>query len=142
MRMATPGHARLSWVGASPGLRLMRGLPGTTNCLLRARVSASFPRLALPGATSTGEPAWRWQAVGAGRGTGRGAGGRQGRGGGLPSASLTLPARVGVGDDAALEVRTYPTFTSSLEALADWLQAEGVTQAVMEATGQDWKPCW
>jgi hypothetical protein len=43
---------------------------------------------------------------------------------------------VSVGDDATLEVRTYPTFTSSLEALADWLQAEGVTQVVMEATGQ------
>ena len=40
------------------------------------------------------------------------------------------------------EVRTYPTFTSSLEALADWLQAEGVTQVVVEATGQYWKPCW
>ena len=40
------------------------------------------------------------------------------------------------------EVRTYPSFTSSLEALADWLQAEGVTQVVMEATGQYWKPCW
>jgi transposase len=40
------------------------------------------------------------------------------------------------------EVRTYPTFTSSLEALADWLQTEGVTQVVMEATGQYWKPCW
>jgi transposase len=40
------------------------------------------------------------------------------------------------------EVRTYPTFTSSLEALADWLQAEGVTLVVMEATGQYWKPCW
>jgi hypothetical protein len=38
------------------------------------------------------------------------------------------------------EVRTYPTFTSGLEALADWLTAEGVTQAVMEATGQYWKP--
>ena len=38
------------------------------------------------------------------------------------------------------EIRTYPTFTSSLEALADWLQAEGVTQVVMEATGQYWKP--
>jgi transposase len=38
------------------------------------------------------------------------------------------------------EVRTYPTFTSSLEALADWLQAEGVTQVVMAATGQYWKP--
>jgi len=34
------------------------------------------------------------------------------------------------------EIRTFPTFTSSLEALADWLQAEGVTQVVMEATGQ------
>jgi transposase len=40
------------------------------------------------------------------------------------------------------EIRTYPTFTSRLEALADWLQAEGVTQVVMEATGQYWKPCW
>src|SRR6266540_6107719 len=40
------------------------------------------------------------------------------------------------------EVRTYPTFTSGLEALADWLTAGGVTQAVMEATGQYWKPVW
>ena len=40
------------------------------------------------------------------------------------------------------EVRTYPTFTSSLEALADWLQTEAVTQVVMEATGQYWKPIW
>jgi transposase len=40
------------------------------------------------------------------------------------------------------EVRTYPTFTASLEALADWLAAEGITQVVMEATGQYWKPCW
>jgi transposase len=40
------------------------------------------------------------------------------------------------------EVRTYPTFTSGLEALADWLAAEGVTQVVMEATGQYWKPVW
>jgi Transposase len=38
------------------------------------------------------------------------------------------------------EVRTYPTFTSGLEALAGWLAAEGVTQVVMEATGQYWKP--
>jgi transposase len=40
------------------------------------------------------------------------------------------------------EVRTYPTFTSGLEALAGWLTAEGVTQVVMEATGQYWKPVW
>ena len=40
------------------------------------------------------------------------------------------------------EVRTFPTFTSGLEALADWLTAEGVVQVVMEATGQYWKPVW
>jgi transposase len=40
------------------------------------------------------------------------------------------------------EVRTFPTFTSGLEALAGWLTAEGVTQVVMEATGQYWKPVW
>jgi transposase len=36
------------------------------------------------------------------------------------------------------KVRTFPTFTSGLEALAGWLAAEGVTQVVMEATGQYW----
>ncbi len=40
------------------------------------------------------------------------------------------------------EVRTYPTFTSGLEALADWLEAESVRAVVMEATGQYWKPVW
>ena len=40
------------------------------------------------------------------------------------------------------EVRTYDTFTSGLEALAGWLGAEGVTEVVMEATGQYWKPSW
>jgi transposase len=59
-------------------------------------------------------------------------------------ACLRVPAG-GVGQGRGRrrqEVRTYPTFTSSLEALADWLQAEGVTQVVMEATGQYWKPIW
>jgi hypothetical protein len=40
------------------------------------------------------------------------------------------------------EVRTFQTFTSGLEALAAWLTGEGVTQVVMEATGQYWKPIW
>jgi transposase len=40
------------------------------------------------------------------------------------------------------EVRTFQTFTSGLEALADWLAGERVTQVVMEATGQYWKPIW
>jgi len=38
------------------------------------------------------------------------------------------------------EVRTFQRVTSGLEALAGWLAAEGVTQVVMEATGQYWKP--
>ena len=32
------------------------------------------------------------------------------------------------------EIRTYPTFTTQLRALADWLTHEQVTQVVMEAT--------
>lgn len=40
------------------------------------------------------------------------------------------------------EVRTFATFTEQLEAMADWLRGEGVSQVVMEATGQYWKPVW
>jgi transposase len=40
------------------------------------------------------------------------------------------------------EIRTYATFTSRLEDLAEWLASEGVTQVAMEATGQYWKPVW
>jgi transposase len=42
----------------------------------------------------------------------------------------------------AQELRTFPTFTAGLEALAAWLAADGVAQVVMEATGQYWKPVW
>ncbi len=42
----------------------------------------------------------------------------------------------GVGGRRRQEIRTFPTFSADLEALADWLAAEGVTQVVMEATGQ------
>ena len=38
------------------------------------------------------------------------------------------------------ELRTFSTFTSGLEELADWLTANGVVEVVMEATGQYWKP--
>ncbi len=47
-----------------------------------------------------------------------------------------------VGGGRRQEVRTYKTFSSSLAALADWLADQGVTQVVMEATGQYWKPIW
>ena len=40
------------------------------------------------------------------------------------------------------DTRTFRTFTAELEAMADWLSSEGVTQVVMEATGQYWKSPW
>jgi transposase len=48
----------------------------------------------------------------------------------------------GAGGPRRQAIRTFATFSAELEALADWLQAEGVTQVVMEATGQYWKPVW
>lgn len=40
------------------------------------------------------------------------------------------------------EIRTYSAFSGSLAAMADWFASEGVTQVVMESTGQYWKPVW
>ena len=40
------------------------------------------------------------------------------------------------------EVRSYGTMTRDLRALADYLQALGVTHVAMEATGVLWKPVW
>ena len=39
------------------------------------------------------------------------------------------------------ELRTFLTFTSGLELLADWL-TDSVIEVVMEATGPYWKPIW
>src|SRR5688572_9912125 len=38
------------------------------------------------------------------------------------------------------ETRTYATMTDDLGALAQWLQAKGVTPVAMESTGVYWKP--
>jgi transposase len=38
--------------------------------------------------------------------------------------------------------QTFATTVPSLLALADWLEAQGVTQVAMEATGVYWKPVW
>jgi transposase len=46
------------------------------------------------------------------------------------------------GKGRSKETRTFSSFTSQLEAMADWFIAEGVTQVVMEATGSYWKPVW
>jgi transposase len=42
--------------------------------------------------------------------------------------------------DLPLEVRMFGTCTADLEALADWLQACGVTSVAMESTGVYWIP--
>jgi len=40
------------------------------------------------------------------------------------------------------EVQRFATTTRGLLALADWLEASGVTHVAMEATGVYWKPVW
>jgi transposase len=40
------------------------------------------------------------------------------------------------------ETRTFATLTADLLALADWLEAGGVTHVAMESTGVYWKPVW
>jgi transposase len=39
-------------------------------------------------------------------------------------------------------VAEFKTTVHDLLALRDWLEALGVTQVAMEATGVYWKPCW
>jgi transposase len=55
-------------------------------------------------------------------------------------ACVRTPRPSGKGRQA--ELRVFATFTSSLEALADWLADNGVAEVVMEATGPYWKPIW
>jgi len=46
------------------------------------------------------------------------------------------------GNGRRKETRTFMSFTSHLEAMADWFHTEGVTEVVMEATGSYWKSPW
>jgi transposase len=39
-------------------------------------------------------------------------------------------------------IRMFPTFTADLQALADWLQACGITTVAMESTGVYWIPIY
>ena len=55
-------------------------------------------------------------------------------------ACVRTPSKTG--KSRSSELRTFVTFTSGLEQLADWLTANGVSKVVMEATGQYWKPVW
>ncbi len=54
-------------------------------------------------------------------------------------ACIRVPAGAG---GRRQQVRTFGTFSSGLEALADWLTEQAVTHVVMKATGQYWKSCW
>src|SRR5881394_4429668 len=47
-----------------------------------------------------------------------------------------------VSEPAHQEVRTFPTTTTGLHALTDWLTSHGCTHVAMEATGIYWKPIW
>ncbi len=58
-------------------------------------------------------------------------------------ASVTACVRVPVDPGEREEhVETFATTVPSLLGLADWLEAHGVTQVSMEATGVYWKPVW
>jgi transposase len=50
--------------------------------------------------------------------------------------------RTGPDGRVARETRTFGTVTAELIALADWLDAEGVTHVAMESTGVYWKPVY
>jgi transposase len=48
--------------------------------------------------------------------------------------------RLGQDGQVDSQVRTYGTMTADLIALADWLDAQGVSHVAMESTGVYWKP--
>ena len=50
--------------------------------------------------------------------------------------------RVGPDGRVGRQVRTFRTMTADLIALADWLDAEGVSHVAMESTGVYWKPVY
>ena len=57
-------------------------------------------------------------------------------------ASVTACVRVWAGRVLTEEVAEFKTTVSGLLALRDWLEALGVRQVAMEATGVYWKPVW
>lgn len=54
-------------------------------------------------------------------------------------ACVRVPAQ---GRSREQHVAEFPTTVAGLLTLSDWLEAFGVTQVVMEATGVYWKPIW
>ena len=66
------------------------------------------------------------------------------RPGALDVHKATVMACVRVWEGSKLEehVAEFKTTVHDLLALRDWLEALGVNQVAMEATGVYWKPCW
>ena len=56
--------------------------------------------------------------------------------------SIQCAVRCGQESGLLTQVRSFGTMTKDLRALADYLQALGVTHVAMEATGVLWKPVW
>ncbi|MEN8115472.1 MAG: transposase [Bacteroidota bacterium] len=46
------------------------------------------------------------------------------------------------GEGIKKQTREYPTITSSLKELRDWLLENGITHVAMESTGVFWKPVY
>lgn len=58
-------------------------------------------------------------------------------------ARVTVCSRTpGVAGEREEQVETFSTTVRGLLVLADWLEAQRVTQVAMEATGVYWKPVW
>jgi len=55
---------------------------------------------------------------------------------------VTACRRVAVDGKVSQEVRSFPTVTNGLLALAEWLGEAKCTHVAMEATGVYWKPVW
>jgi transposase len=55
------------------------------------------------------------------------------------TACVRVPAE---GGGREQQVAEFSTTVAGLLTLRDWLQAHGVTQVTMEATGVYWKPVW
>jgi len=55
------------------------------------------------------------------------------------TASVRVPGAAGKREE---HTETFASSVPALLVLADWLQAHGVTQVAMEATGVYWKPIW
>lgn len=58
------------------------------------------------------------------------------------AAFVTVCARTTRGRKVSYDEARFETTTRDLLALAEWLEARGVTHVVMEATGVYWKPVW